>query len=248
MKFNLESIFVYLRKNKYVFLVVFIMFIFLFHFRTVREGLTGSSDYNYLAPPPSNNKWNDNIWNAFVKKWNSIFCPTNTNGPNCLKLPVDNGISNFYYKNATQPEIQYYIKNGIFPYNKYVTNYASKNPRIFNGYKDHLGNDVNISYFQKAMPNRSFYQRFMSFAEAKMNPLPQSYKVFSGNSNAGSNANSTTFSCKYAPISGTKPTLSQVADASKISPLSSNNNNNKKQYQLYTPNNDIHDCITLCKK
>jgi hypothetical protein len=175
MKFNLDSVLTCLRKNKYIFLVVFILFIFLFNFSHVREGLTGSvGDYDYLAPLPTNNSWSDATWKDFVTVHNTIYCPSGK-GPDCIRNPIQPHVKDFFYKIATEPEAQYYIQNGKWPYNNYVATYASKHPLPGPG-----GKIANISDIQRHVPNRYYYGAIISPIESKIDPPPLSYQIFTG--------------------------------------------------------------------
>jgi hypothetical protein len=175
MKFNLDSVLIYLRKNKYIFLVVFILFIFLFNFSHVREGLTGSvGDYDYLAPVPVNNSWSDATWKDYITVHNTLNCPSGK-GPNCIRNPPHPDLVKLYNQNISEAEGQYYIQNGKWPYDNYVTTYASKHP-----IPDPTGKNVNVSDIQRYVANRQFYGMFISPTESKMVPQPLSYQIYTG--------------------------------------------------------------------
>jgi len=187
MKFNLDSVLSYLRKNKYVVFFIFILFVAFFHlsiFRGIkrREGLEESGEvgeYDYLAPPPEGNSWSDEIWHEFVNKHNFAYCPTGQGNLLCMTFPVHQETKNEFYKYTTEPEILYYIKHGVFPYNNYVKTYVSQ-LNIENGVRDRDTEDLQIHYSQKFIPNRLFYEFIIAPKESKINQEPLSYQIFTG--------------------------------------------------------------------
>ena len=149
----------YIYKYKY-FLTILLLFTFFIVFfnKPFREGLVGmTNQYQYLAPDPSGNSWDQDTINQFMNKYNSI---NDLSGNNALDSS-DFQPNSFWFNNALEEEAQYYIQNGNWPYCSYVT----KNL---------------IPSIQKLYPNRVVYAVGIGMSEEKQSPQPMSYQIFSG--------------------------------------------------------------------
>jgi hypothetical protein len=241
MKLNLALISKFVRTHKFILLTVFILFIFFFNFTwVVTEGFGSSSigQYDYLAPPPSKGpnldlekiKISDDVWNAFISKWNSIHCPTGT-GQKCAKADdANNKIIVTGHLAVTEPELQYFAQNGYYPYNGYVTNYITDNPTIFtkSAQKDPSGNPYTMSSAQQNYPNRFFFLLFiMPLLNVKNDSSdPLAYQIVTG---------------KVSP-----PTSSLASPSSYMSSLSPSSSTNSSP--ISSSDSNYLDFVSLCKK
>jgi hypothetical protein len=241
MKLNLALISKFVRTHKFILLTVFILFIFFFNFTwVVTEGFGSSSigQYDYLAPPPTKDghidvekiKISDDVWNAYISKWNSINCPTGT-GQMCQKADDANyKIMVTGHMAVTEPELQYFAQNGYYPYNGYVTNYITDNPTIFtkSGQKDASGNLYTMSSAQQQNPNRFFFIRFIfPFLNVKNDSSdPLAYQIAAG---------------KVPP-----PTSSLASPSSYMSSLSPSSSTNSSP--ISSSDSNYLDFVSLCKK
>lgn len=129
-----------------------------------------SSEYDFLAPIPPETVWSDEIQNTFVDKYNIV---NNLTGDKMMtkdKLPVEpyGSFANIMSA-ASEKEAQYYIDNGFWPWDEYVTNFIKNDPE--------LSTSVDASKANILIPNRQAYQMWI---EPKTVPLIQFLaKVFS---------------------------------------------------------------------
>jgi hypothetical protein len=128
----------------------------LFFFNSI-EGFETStnipSQYEYLSPIPETDIWSDKVQQKFIDKYNSV---NNLAGDNLLtkeklkaKYP-NKGYMSF----VSEKEALYYIDNGIFPYDEYVTNYFT------NEIKPPLDQN-SLNNYKKVFSNRIIYRIFI---------------------------------------------------------------------------------------
>jgi len=143
-------------KVQFLFIFLCIIIISSFFFNSI-EGFETSknipSQYEYLSPIPENAVWADEVQQKFIEKYNSIH---NLTGDSLLtkeKLTAPNPFlgNRGFMGTVSEKEALYYIENGIFPYDEYVTNYLSTqaNPPI---------DQNNLNNYQKGFPNRAVYK------------------------------------------------------------------------------------------
>jgi len=104
-------------------------------------------EYKFLAPIPDGSVWTPEIQDAFVtsqQKRDPNFT-TET-----LKTPI---IGNKTWMQwASQEEAQYFVDNKKWPYNEYITNYITDNPKFLGN-----GNAVTADQLSPQVPNRMVY-------------------------------------------------------------------------------------------
>uniref|UniRef100_A0A6C0BC23 Uncharacterized protein n=1 Tax=viral metagenome TaxID=1070528 RepID=A0A6C0BC23_9ZZZZ len=183
MKFdNLKNFFA---RNKYILLSILVIVLF-FYFVTppflpfsFTEGFTADK-YKYLAPVPKDNTWSQDTMTKFAEKWNTVNKATDIF---VLKPDVQNLGS--YIGMALEEEATYYIQNGKWPYNFYITNFLNKNPTIFGNMLMPDGTPVTTSNISQMWPVRIVYNQVILQNPGKI-VLPDSetdqtaYKIFMG--------------------------------------------------------------------
>jgi hypothetical protein len=142
MKINFNYILNYLKKHKFIlfFVIILILIIILFNFKPVREGLTGGiiGEYEYLAPLTQSEMDEIDViktpsvqstWDSFASKWNSV---NNLSADNQFYIPIPMPKDKIVLFSKTyrlsKPQLDYYIQNGEFPWDGFVTNYFKQNP------------------------------------------------------------------------------------------------------------------------
>jgi hypothetical protein len=158
-----------------------------------REGLTSLDQYQYLAPDPSGNTWSADTITQFTAKYNTV----NDLSGNKAIDSSDFSAGSFFTENATEQEAQYYVQNGKWPYDSYVTTNL-------------------IPTIQKKFPNRFVYAMAIGSSEANMNPQPVSYKIFSGTTPDPSASTSGTLSKVDTTTSTQTVTPTKQATAQKL--------------------------------
>ena len=103
--------------------------------------------YQYLAPLPEGSVWAPDFQDKFVeyqKKNDPKATKENLSTPN----PFFGGKS--LMQTASQKEAQYYMDNGLWPYDDYIINYVTKemNPPI---------KPSDLEMMRKSFPNRAYY-------------------------------------------------------------------------------------------
>lgn len=177
----------------FVFVLVIVLFLMLF---TYHEGLDMPSvstsnlpsttskptigKYVYLAPPPSPNQWNPDITTKFVNRYNSNLGQGNetemigTSNSN-QKKTTD------FVLNTLEEEVVFYINNGKFPINTYITDYLDANPTaIPSTAKLSNGTPITSSNISQFYSNRLIYAMIMYTKEMAITPPPESLQIFRG--------------------------------------------------------------------
>ena len=165
-------------KKIYVFILLLVFLLFLlpitegFGFSSTKIPLIG--EFDYLAPVPESNTWSQDTIDKFIDKYNSV---------NKLPAAVMLKSDTIWFLPVTQEkEAIYFIDNGNWPINTYVTEYLTKNkPPIFGQPLPDRPDEVySLETISEIIPNRVIYQLFISTSEMQMNPLPMSYQIFKG--------------------------------------------------------------------
>ena len=82
-------------------------------------------------------------------------------------------------KDISLDEINYYIQNNKWPYNSYISNYATTNKEsILNKLKD--TKIKTLDDLQKVVPTRLFYKYFIESTETQISPPPLSNNIYMG--------------------------------------------------------------------
>jgi len=80
--------------------------------------------------------------------------------------------------NISQKEAEYYIKNGTFPSNRYISDYLNSNPNLI---RENLCSfNLNNTSVFKLLSVRNIYRYWFENKEMSMVPLPESYEIFKG--------------------------------------------------------------------
>jgi len=172
MKWNFSVVKKFIMKNKLV--LLFVLFILLFiSFSSFRESFTASSidPFKYLAPVPSGNTWSQTTINDFTNKFNTV---NSTQNSGEVAAQINPSFLNYIMSNALEEEAQYYIQNGKFFLDSYVTDYLTKNPVI------RFDKPYTIDQLSAMGPNRLIYGQFLSRAELQQSPQPLSYQIYKG--------------------------------------------------------------------
>lgn len=161
-------------ENKLVLLllVLLALIMFLFSYRMVETfdtlGTTSSKtipdQYKYLAPLPEGSVWSPEFqdkWIAKLKEKN----PNDTTTKESLAAPVAWFGNKSLMQLASQTEAQYFLDNGLWPYDDYVTN-------ILKNVQSPPMSDQELEGARKAYPNRFMYSAGVTFQT-----VPQ-YKMF----------------------------------------------------------------------
>ncbi len=130
--------------------------------------------YDYLAPL-SNSTWGQKTIQQFVDKYNDM----GKDQLNASTFATDKKGST-YMKHALEEEAIYYIQNGQWPYNPYVSDYLEANPTIIPSGMIISETAVNKDNIAQFYPNRYVYMSFISQKESKIKPPPESYQIFKG--------------------------------------------------------------------
>ena len=134
--------------------------------------------YEYLTENP--NAWSRNTIEQFVDKYNSNLGATDEKHIlNSDRFEMDRKSSDIM-KNAIEEEAIYYIKNGMWPYNAYVSDYLESNPTIIPSGFMLSGQVIKQNNIVKFLSNRQVYSIFIAPKEQNKKPLPKSYKIFKG--------------------------------------------------------------------
>ena len=168
-------------KKIYIFIILLVSLLFFlpitegFGFSSIKRPLIG--EYDYLAPVPESNTWSQETIDNFIDKCNSV---NELSAERMLKS--DTFINVGLLTHALEEEATYFIDNGKWPINNYVTEYLTKHkPPIFGQPLPERPDKVyNLETLSERMPNRLIYQLFISTSEMQMNPLPMSYQIFKG--------------------------------------------------------------------
>jgi hypothetical protein len=213
MKLNFNNLLQIIKNNKFIILGAFILLILILNTKPIIEGLTSSiGEYDYLQPIPSDNKISDDIARQFADKSNEINCPPGSPTPCGIDTSSTDGFSAWkkgLEKNITEPEVNYYITNGKFPYNGYVMNWVKNHP-------DKFPNQIDT--YQRMYFNRVLYDMYIKPTEATMTPPPLAYNIFMGTAKPPPNFN-------YAATHPSSTTPSTSAPSTTVVPSNDENYN-----------------------
>lgn len=128
-----------LMKYKFILVILIIFALLAFvNIPLVKEGLTGMSEYQYLAPLPPNYASNNGIDNAYLTKFYTYYQQVVTFNQNTAnwtptaqqQQTIQTNITN--YLNGTnqyapyKEEMEYYLSNGYFPLNQFLKNFLTQ--------------------------------------------------------------------------------------------------------------------------
>lgn len=171
---NFDKINKFVSTNKYILLSILVIVVFFYIISPpFVEGFT-ADQYQYLAPIPNSNTWSQNTMTQFVDKWSTI--------NNVSEALQDNAQSlKFYIDNTLEEEALYYIQNGLFPYDSYVTDYLNKNPSVIPTNRTlRNGTPLTPSNISQMWSNRISYKEMIAPIESKQTPPPISYQIYMG--------------------------------------------------------------------
>ena len=135
--------------------------------------------YQYLAPPPSPNEWTPDIATKFVNRYNMNLERGNESemiGPSNNKDKTTQIIIN-----TLEEEAVYYITNGKFPINTYITDFLDANPTaIPSTFKLPNGTPITSNNISTFYPNRIVFAFLMYKKEVEMNPPSEALQIFRG--------------------------------------------------------------------
>jgi hypothetical protein len=189
MKIKFDLILKYLRKYKFILLFSFILIVVvLFNFTTFREGLSSDDnnigEYDFLAPPTA-----ATIQSITQETWDSLANYLNAKSnlkpgdPNYLPVPFSDQLKNAYGAGwgLDTFQINYYIKNGEWPWDGYVTKYLNQNPNAYSTANVMIyGVKPNASNAQQLMSNRTAFLNLIWPQTQNENPLPLAGQIFTG--------------------------------------------------------------------
>jgi hypothetical protein len=79
--------------------------------------------------------------------------------------------------NITQKEAEYYIKNGTYPSNTYISDYLKSTPEFSSSICSFNLNNTTIF---KLLSVRNIYRYWFENKDSKINPKPEAYEIFQG--------------------------------------------------------------------
>jgi len=176
-KFNASKIMNFFRKYKYLIFFICVIILIVLVQKPIREGLESMSigEYEFLEPPPKNNSWSDETWREFIPVWNNSNGCSHTKGPSCITYPPSEAQKQYFTAEAflaTEKEAKYYVQNGYFPFDGYVKNYLTNNPKILEEIiKTSKGRIKTIRDLQKFLSNRAVFDFFIIGNEEQDNKL-----------------------------------------------------------------------------
>ena len=154
-----------------------VLIVLLIYSLSYREGFESGS-YAYLAPNDIliTDETTKNKFITAGKKTAAIFFPEITltdEKINQIKSEMNKT------KDISLDEINYYIQNNKWPYNSYISNYATTNKEsILNKLKD--TKIKTLDDLQKVVPTRLFYKYFIESTETQISPPPLSNNIYMG--------------------------------------------------------------------
>jgi hypothetical protein len=208
-------------------ILLFLGILILLCFFNKEEGFENSSigKYDYLAPVPKTNTWKSDTINQFVTKYNAI--NTGIGGDFVLNTNTfeTQGMSKLILENTLEEEGIYYISNGKFPINLYVSDYLTANPSNIPDTKQGsiTINNKNIS---QIYPNRLVYMNFIATKESLLKPPPESYEIYMGTNPSPNTASSSSLptsstSSSSLPTSSTSSTSLSPSDIDTLKSICS---------------------------
>jgi hypothetical protein len=165
MKGYIKS-FINIFTNKKVLFLFFVLVVALLLGTTLVEGfdLPGSSSlssinssnekpipdqYKYLAPLPEGSVWSPELQDKFVAKLKSLD-PNSTVTKDILNNPIFFLGNKTFMQSASSEEAEYFIDNGMWPYDDYIINYLTKE-------QNPPASLTDIENTRKQIPNRGIY-------------------------------------------------------------------------------------------
>jgi len=178
-------------KKKYILLsiiilIIIILIFFLIYFSKKYERFLGDNNinpYQYLAPPNNKNIFDDIKISNFIIAYNK--CAKTASS--ALKLPItiippyqNDTMVKYLLNTVTIDELEYYIENCSWPYNKYIDDWLIKNKSKINKLQKFFGIiRVTIDKLKKIFPVRTIYSLLIEESESNLIPQPPSYLIFS---------------------------------------------------------------------
>jgi hypothetical protein len=180
-------------KNKYILFLIFILtiitiiIILMYLFKKYEKFSTKKQiidDYEFLAPPKTNNFFDDKLISDFINSYNNNANKASTT----VQLPVkitkpyqDDNTVKYLQTTVTSDELKYYIKYGKWPYNKYVDNWINNDKSEINKLQQFFGNKpTTIENLKILFPIRSAYSLLILPSESKLSIQPYSYQIYTG--------------------------------------------------------------------
>jgi len=130
-------------------------------FSFMSEKSSNDTQYKYLAPLPIPNTWTQDTQKGFIQKFNTNLLAQKSSATP-ITIPTYLNIN--YMNIASEDEATYYIQNGIWPWDDYITSYVNK---LTSEHSDEDTEDK-VKLFSQLNPNRQMYKIFGE------NTVPQS--------------------------------------------------------------------------
>jgi hypothetical protein len=162
------------------FLFVLIMLLFIFSSNSV-EGMATLGKYTYLSPVAPESKWSQDVITKFVDEFNKKLGLDEKSEfrLNAQTFATDRS-SNTFMQEILEEEAKYYIMHGKWPYCHYVSDYLNNNPTVIPANAVQYGITITQTNVSNILSNRQVYNQFISSMEAKLDPQPESFKIFKG--------------------------------------------------------------------
>ena len=181
---KIHNLLFYIDKHKKIiclFLVILIILSLMFH-KPIIEGLTTDriGKYDYLKPVTE--VVSDDTWKKLVLAADSTCGIANANNYKCTNEQVTAMIGGYksVFNCATTEEVNYYIKNGYWPWGSYITQkYADFINTRFTTLSD-TEKQKAIESGKYGTSSRCIYARYLEQQEKVMDPQPLSYKIYMG--------------------------------------------------------------------
>lgn len=134
--------------------------------------------YDYLEP-----KTNTNLSYDTIKKvgdrinLNLGNCGNNTQVMFNISTYKDHPYWNYIINNISQKEADYYIKNGTWPSNTYISDFLKSTPKFSSSI---CSLNLTNTTLLKLFPVRLIYGINFEYKDSKINPKPEAYEIFQG--------------------------------------------------------------------
>ena len=150
-------------------LLIVITYIIIYNHNSIIERFADSiGQYDYMAPVTEN--ISDELWKILINKMKAV---------GVTELFSLDEIKSTYTNFVSKAEISYYLDNGIFPWNTYVT-------KLFTDFISNItqpqpgSTDDLVKQNMKDFPNRYAYSQYLLLPDMKESIIGDAYLIYSG--------------------------------------------------------------------
>ena len=152
-----------------VIIILLIVITYIIFYTTIIERFADSiGQYDYMAPVTEN--ISDELWKILINKMKAV---------GVTELFSLDEIKSTYTTFVSKAEISYYLDNGIFPWNTYVT-------KLFTDFISNItqpqpgSTDDLVKQNMKDFPNRYAYSQYLLLPDMKESIIGDAYLIYSG--------------------------------------------------------------------